>query len=275
VSVINWDDAPSWANWTAQDDDGEWWWYEFEPETDDSGFYSSEGMEDKSKNQSEFIPEWKTTCEKRPSQWTSERERLQNKPSWNESPEWAEWLAQDYDGLWVFYENPVETSHNEWLVQDGFYGKIVRREKGEVLGDWRDTLERRPEFITPPTHENMRCIVNPIERKEWRGPEDGLPPVGNNVEYYDSVQKNWTKRWIVAHHVNGEEAIFSRSIDGGELFYGTPDDFRPLRTEEDKSVDEMLLLDPYDMNSGVGMMSRQDFCRKLYAAGYRKQEESK
>jgi hypothetical protein len=110
--------------------------------------------------------------------------------------------------------------------------------------------------------------VNPIERKEWNGPEDGLPPVGNNVEYYDGVQKNWTKHWIVAHHVNGEEAIFSRSIDGGELFYGTPDDFRPLRTEEDKAVDEIFHI-IYEQDD------YRDAASELYRLGYRKQEEPK
>lgn len=27
----NWCDAPDWANWLAQDGDGEWWWHECKP----------------------------------------------------------------------------------------------------------------------------------------------------------------------------------------------------------------------------------------------------
>lgn len=27
-----WKDAPIWAKWVAQDEDGQWGWYEFEPE---------------------------------------------------------------------------------------------------------------------------------------------------------------------------------------------------------------------------------------------------
>jgi len=33
---IPWEDAPEWAEWAAMDMDGEWWWYENEPETDSS-----------------------------------------------------------------------------------------------------------------------------------------------------------------------------------------------------------------------------------------------
>lgn len=25
------EDTPKWANWLAQDEDGEWWWYEMKP----------------------------------------------------------------------------------------------------------------------------------------------------------------------------------------------------------------------------------------------------
>lgn len=33
---IDWTQAPEWANFAAMDCDGEWWWYESEPE--DQGF---------------------------------------------------------------------------------------------------------------------------------------------------------------------------------------------------------------------------------------------
>lgn len=29
---LPWDKAPEWAQWAAMDCDGEWWWYENEPE---------------------------------------------------------------------------------------------------------------------------------------------------------------------------------------------------------------------------------------------------
>jgi hypothetical protein len=146
---------------------------------------------------------------------------------------------------------------------------------GKVLGDWRDTLERRPESITPPTHLNMRCIVKPIERKEWNGPEDGLPPVGWHGEIRHSGHRCWHECFVMPDNAVVIKPLLSEWSESVACSIRDTDQFRPIRTEEDKSVDEMLLLDPYDMNSGVGMMSRQDFCRTLYRAGYRKQEEPK
>jgi len=31
---VNWEQAPEWARWAAQDKNGDWWWYEVEPEID-------------------------------------------------------------------------------------------------------------------------------------------------------------------------------------------------------------------------------------------------
>ena len=31
VDAPSWDDAPEWANWLAMDENGDWYWYEYEP----------------------------------------------------------------------------------------------------------------------------------------------------------------------------------------------------------------------------------------------------
>jgi hypothetical protein len=266
----DWDSATDDAtHWTPETD--KWlpaWWKEGA-----DGWYSKNTIHD--------TPNWfheKTDTpydvegyQVRPAKSPSERERLQNKQSWEVAPEWAEWLAQDHDGEWFwFIGRPV-------VYKFTFQSEIAPRgcsfaSKGEVLGDWRDTLESRPESITPLTHENMRCIVKPIERKEWNGPEDGLPPVGGECEMKLADNLNYHKGHVSYY---GDE-ILVWVCNGMEWSYSKSScNFRPITTEEDRAVDEMLLLDPYDMNSGVGMMSRQDFCRTLYRAGYRKQEEPK
>ena len=78
-------------------------------------------------------------------QWLARRAELQNKPSWKkDAPEWAEWLAQDEDGEWWFFSAKPK-------VQSASFGEqcsdIIAgyAKKGETLGDWRDTLEKRPE----------------------------------------------------------------------------------------------------------------------------------
>ena len=83
-------------------------------------------------------------------QWLAERARLQNKPSWGDAPKWAMWLAQDEDGEWSFStakHREDEHGYNPGS-KTGEYSNM-----GEVLGDWRDTLERRPDADTTPEPE--------------------------------------------------------------------------------------------------------------------------
>ena len=72
-------------------------------------------------------------------QYLARRAELQNKPSWKGAPEWAEWLAQDAHGDWWWHRETPKTKISE-------FDSIGAKESntGEVLGDWRDTLEKRP-----------------------------------------------------------------------------------------------------------------------------------
>lgn len=78
-------------------------------------------------------------------QWLARRAELQNKPTWADAPEWAEWLAQDSDGVWWFHRCEPKTALLVWRGTDRHYAN-----DGEVLGDWRDTLERRPADLSEP-----------------------------------------------------------------------------------------------------------------------------
>jgi len=73
------------------------------------------------------------------SEWLARRAELQNKPSWNDAPEWSEWLAQDEDGEWKWLAGLPVKYVDGWAAV-----KIKFCCKGVVLGDWRDTLEKRP-----------------------------------------------------------------------------------------------------------------------------------
>lgn len=82
------------------------------------------------------------------SEWLARRAELQNKPSWADAPEWANWLAQDEEidvkgvgGGWFWYER-CPTPRTAWDADDGL--TVFSGAHGAVLGDWRDTLERRP-----------------------------------------------------------------------------------------------------------------------------------
>ena len=90
-------------------------------------------------------------------QWLARRAELQNKPSWDLSGSWSEYLAQDMDGEWKWLgENP--SLGDEYWTADELRSQC----KGVVIGDWRDTLEKRPEQAKPEFCESvMRSIPEP------------------------------------------------------------------------------------------------------------------
>ena len=61
------------------------------------------------------------------------------KPDWNNAPEWAEYLAQDHDGIWYWYETkPYPGSTGRWRVAGGLCSYASHN------SDWEGTLEERP-----------------------------------------------------------------------------------------------------------------------------------
>lgn len=61
------------------------------------------------------------------------------KPDWKDAPEWANWLAMDQDGEWIWHEHEPEQGGRYWLsVERG-----RRAKAGETR--WQDTLEQRPQ----------------------------------------------------------------------------------------------------------------------------------
>lgn len=83
-------------------------------------------------------------------EWLARRAELQNKPSWKDAPEWANWLAQWNDGAWFWCDDEIDNPPQEG--DSGWYqdGRTLHLPAGEVLGDWRDTLERRPIDLSEP-----------------------------------------------------------------------------------------------------------------------------
>lgn len=82
-------------------------------------------------------------------QWISRRAELQNKPSWDDFGESAKFMAQDSDGAWMAFESEPAANYHVWSSTRGWCGYAREgrdRCRGEVLGDWRDTLEKRPDM---------------------------------------------------------------------------------------------------------------------------------
>lgn len=82
-------------------------------------------------------------------EWLARRAELQNKPSWDDFGESAKFMAQDSDGAWMAFESEPAANYHVWSSTRGWCGYAREgrdRCRGEVLGDWRDTLEKRPDM---------------------------------------------------------------------------------------------------------------------------------
>lgn len=202
-------------------------------------------------------------------QWLAERARLQNKPSWEDVPTQYSWYGQNASGKWDCFEyEPFANEHvNCWDYESG--DALGLQNFGEVLGDWRDTLERRPESIEP-------------EQPEWK--QDELPPVGEECEVYRNGE--WELCEIIAHidQPMGTIAVFSYGREPGYGISGVdcliPRYFRPVdvsRAEEERAVEEMIdIINMHYFNSDSSIPSDtlsienwESYLKALYRAGLR------
>lgn len=187
-------------------------------------------------------------------------DRMRAKPDWKDAPEWACWLAQSSDGKWHWYPHHID----EPVPASGCFLNKARAccavaSKGNLLGDWRNTLEKRPEHIGG-TNEK----VDPAPAKPWFEAGE-LPPVGSHVEYMDSVAKDHVPVFIVAaHHFDNTAVIFSEQNDSGSLFYGYAHEFRQIRTEREKFIESAMSIGELRARDGA-----KEAYGRLFDAGFR------
>lgn len=66
-------------------------------------------------------------------------EVMKQKPDWKDAPEWANYLAQDADGDWFWYEHKPECSYSMWGTHTGRCQISTTTNAA-----WKSTLEERP-----------------------------------------------------------------------------------------------------------------------------------
>jgi len=59
------------------------------------------------------------------------------KPDWKDAPEWAQWMAMDWDGSWVWYENEPIREGEAFFPTTGKFQDAIRP-------DFRKSKEHRP-----------------------------------------------------------------------------------------------------------------------------------
>lgn len=250
-------------------------------------------------------------------QWLARRAELQNKPSLDDHPD-AKCIAQNSTKCWVknVVTDEVVVSHGLWVNADHITHANSQSWRiictGEVIGDWRDTLERRPADITEPAAAKMmdKAIIEKFMGYVRKMPAS-LSTVLSSDELHDLHQlcdSELTKRDAAV--CGGQKYIDAHWFERGELppvgvectavadgiqdsnciivaisteqvvvkwtenqmfdVLGMPGwAFRPIRTERDKSIEEMKQHCPYHGSwDSVGRI----YAEVLYDAGYRKQE---
>ena len=94
-----------------------------------------------------------------------------------------------------------------------------------------------------------------------------LPPFNTAIEWDEWGNGNWVETKILADVGDGE---FVMLIKGVKTIVGMPANFRPLRTEREKAIDEMI-----DIICAGGELSKDggyahDIAERILGAGFHK-----
>lgn len=63
------------------------------------------------------------------------------KPQWSTAPEWANYIAQDKNGVWHWFEREPHRGPREWFKKYGSYML-------EASFNWEHSLEEKPKNDT-------------------------------------------------------------------------------------------------------------------------------
>lgn len=174
-------------------------------------------------------------------QWLARRAELQNKPSWGSVGSDINFISQHDDGQWIGHsEKPSEADECfECNCVVSLFGY------GEVLGDWRDTLEKRPEEFKPLTSIEDNQEQDMKQDNGWH--ERGeLPPVG--VECEIDLGAKWRKAFVVGHNYTGRIVV---EVDTCDFIVADGCTFRPIRTERDDLIEMLADFDGSQASAGA------------------------
>lgn len=165
------------------------------------------------------------------------RQELPKRGGW---PKGANFIAQDEGGsTWGFINEPMKDEDDEWMDRPG-------RGYHKRLGDLPEANDHSTAIVTREQYEATG----------WDG--TGLPPVGVECESKQFAQIDWYKFRFVAIENGHVFGFWNDKV--GVCLDSNHWEFRPLRTEAERAIDEMVRL------SGVSVGA----AKILYDAGYRK-----
>ena len=144
--------------------------------------------------------------------------RLRNEPSWDDAPGWAVAKAQDSDGEWYWFSAKPMTGPECWVRQ--LIGRHRLAVKGEVIGDWRDTLRLRPQ------EKKME------DKNDWHKRGE-FPPVGTvcKLRFATAAEIVVTITYV------GDGVMCYRNEKGMEYTAASNEvKLRPLQTERERWI---------------------------------------
>jgi len=178
----SWEDAPDWAQWLTQDKDGWWKWHKQPPrQSAFADFWHSDGLVGFPVRGAPN-PDWKDTLEcRRPSE----------KPSWEDAPERARWLAQDEDGMWWWYAEKPQLHDDQYggywdSVGLTWTEKICR---GSHNPNWQNTLEHRPLRPCP------MCGSGDVRLVTWTGKRTRVQCMNCLLLIYGGDEEDAAQAW--------------------------------------------------------------------------------
>ena len=119
-------------------------------------------------------------------------------------------------------------------------------------------LKPAKQALADAINQNGGCV----EGGDWHKSGE-LPPVGEVCEAYIDYPPQWVETEIVAHK-DGFAIGWCKSVMKG-CHGDKAHEFRPLRTEREKAIDEMMRV------AAENWGNLQDCCERLYEYGYRKE----
>lgn len=181
--------------------------------------------------------------------------------------------AQDRSSAVTFFMGKPWRCGNAWdddafECVDGFMAK-------ETIANWHQCILSRDEYFTAYPEQVNVVVNNETEHKveaemtsdkeitikvsDWHKNGE-LPPVGEVVEVWlDDGCECWHKAYVVGYSIPKGSVIAAGIIDKNDKLIWS-NQFRPLRTEREKAIDEMVsLVEP--------LATYREFAGAIYDAG--------
>jgi len=161
---------------------------------------------------------------------------------------WASSCGEEYE----FKMKPFVNWHQCILSRDEYFTAYPEKVKVEINNETKHEVE-----VEMTSESEMTIKVS-----DWHKNGE-LPPVGEVCEAYIDYPPQWIETEIVAHK-DGFAIGWCKSVMKG-CHGDKAHEFRPLRSEREKAIDEMMAI------ASTEWGSLEDVCGVLYMAGYRKE----